>query len=250
MATGIHCTRLRSRRRCTRPFPARIYGSYRMGGMARSSAKWRDLSRAPRSPSSTASGRSRRGEPQNTALEPTARTERKKNHRRTMPYRESTMRRTLAAAGLLLFVANSLSAESRIEKNVVYGMYSGLALLMDVHHPAIPNGHAIVFVQGSGFSAALGFNAAPLKERPTVPDFAARLTASGHTVSAMNHRAVPRFQYPAAVEDVQRAVRFIRANAETYGIDPDHIGAAGGSSGGHLVSMLGTLDGKGDPEDL
>ena len=160
------------------------------------------------------------------------------------------MRRTLAAAGLLLFVANSLSAESRIEKNVVYGMYSGLALLMDVHHPAVPNGHGIVFVQGSGFSAALGFNAAPLKEGPTVPDFAARLTASGYTVFAVNHRAVPRFQYPAAVEDVQRAVRFIRANAETYGIDPDHIGAAGGSSGGHLVSMLGTLDGEGDPEDL
>src|SRR5262249_56577858 len=45
----------------------------------------------------------------------------------------------------------------------------------------------------------------------------------------------------------QRATRFIRANAARYGIRADRIGALGGSSGGHLVSMLGTLDGKGDP---
>jgi acetyl esterase/lipase len=51
------------------------------------------------------------------------------------------------------------------------------------------------------------------------------------------------------VEDVQRAVRFIRYHAEEYGINPDRIGAIGGSSGGHLVSMLGVLDGKGDPDD-
>jgi dipeptidyl aminopeptidase/acylaminoacyl peptidase len=44
-------------------------------------------------------------------------------------------------------------------------------------------------------------------------------------------------------------VRFIRHNAARYGIRPDRIGALGGSSGGHLVNMLGTLDGKGDPED-
>jgi len=162
---------------------------------------------------------------------------------------ENTMRRSIVVAGLLLFVANSLNAQTRIEKNVIYGMYSGLALLMDVYHPAAPNGHAIVFVAGSAFSAPLALNATPLKEGPTVQDFATKLTASGYTVFAVNHRAAPRFQYPAAVEDVQRAVRFIRANAATYMIDPNRIGAAGGSSGGHLVSMVGTLDGKGDPED-
>ena len=52
-----------------------------------------------------------------------------------------------------------------------------------------------------------------------------------------------------SVKDVQRAVRFVRANAETYGIDPDHIGAIGGSSGGHLVSMIALKDGKGNPDD-
>jgi acetyl esterase/lipase len=51
------------------------------------------------------------------------------------------------------------------------------------------------------------------------------------------------------VEDVQRAVRFVRNQAKRFGINADRIGASGGSSGGHLVSMLGTHDGKGRPED-
>lgn len=61
----------------------------------------------------------------------------------------------------------------------------------------------------------------------------------------VTHRAAPRFHFPAAVEDAQRAVRYLRHNAARYGIDKDRIGALGASSGGHLVSMLGTLDGKG-----
>ena len=76
------------------------------------------------------------------------------------------------------------------------------------------------------------------------------LTEAGYTVFAITHRATPTFRYPAAVEDVQRAVRFIRHNAAKYGIDPTRIGGSGGSSGGHLVSMLGTMDGAGDPNDV
>ncbi|MEZ5402106.1 MAG: alpha/beta hydrolase [Bryobacteraceae bacterium] len=72
-----------------------------------------------------------------------------------------------------------------------------------------------------------------------------KLTAAGYTAFVITHRAAPRFHYPAAVEDAQRAVRFVRYHAARYGIDKDRIGAFGASSGGHLVSMLGTLDGKG-----
>jgi acetyl esterase/lipase len=75
------------------------------------------------------------------------------------------------------------------------------------------------------------------------------LVDAGYTLFTVNHRATPRFQYPAAVDDVQRAVRFVRHYAKDYSIDPYRIGAMGGSSGGHLVSMLGVLDGKGDPND-
>ena len=157
----------------------------------------------------------------------------------------------LGCTGMLLAMLPlwAAGAERHLETNVVYGMYSGLALLMDVHRPANPNGYGIILVSGSGWTAPMAYSAAPLKSITPSLQYAKPLVAAGYTVFSVNHRALPRFHYPAAVEDVQRAVRFVRSNAASFGIRPDRIGAAGGSSGGHLVSMLGTLDGKGNPED-
>ena len=53
---------------------------------------------------------------------------------------------------------------NRVETNVVYAMYSGLALLLDVYHPEDPNGYGSVHISGSGWSAPLGPDASPLKE--------------------------------------------------------------------------------------
>ncbi len=159
------------------------------------------------------------------------------------------MNRLMAITALLMCTAGQLVAQSTVEKNVVYGMHSGLALLMDVYFPAASKERAVVFVPGSAWSRPLGYDAPQLKDAPIAQDFAKALTDAGYTVFALNHRATPRFQYPAPVEDVQRAVRFIRANAARFGIDPQAIGASGASSGGHLVSMVGTLDGEGDPAD-
>ena len=143
-------------------------------------------------------------------------------------------------------------AQARVESNIIYGMYSGLALLLDVHHPEKPNGYAILFIPGSGWHASLSYEAGQLKDAVKDPfhgEFFQPLVSSGYTVFVINHRAAPRFRYPAAVEDAQRAVRFIRHNAKRFGINPDRIGGVGYSSGGHLVSMLGVLDGKGDSTD-
>jgi acetyl esterase/lipase len=156
----------------------------------------------------------------------------------------------VAVIWLLLLAFSALAtAQARVEKNVVYGMYSGTALLLDVHYPARPNGFGIMFIPGSGWGAPLGYSARPLKESDQVGMYVPTLTQAGYTVFTITHRATPTFRYPAAIEDVQRAARFIRSKAATYGIDPDHIGGSGGSSGGHLVSMLGTLDGAGNPDD-
>ena len=153
----------------------------------------------------------------------------------------------------VVLVVQPLQAQSRVGTNVVYGMYSGLALLMDVYYPEKPNGHGIVYIVGSGWHAPLSYGAWQLKEeegddaRPGAR--AASLLDAGYTVFVINHRAAPRFRYPAPVEDAQRAVRFIRHHAERYGINPERIGGVGHSSGGHLVAMLGTLDGTGDASD-
>jgi acetyl esterase/lipase len=149
----------------------------------------------------------------------------------------------------LTFAAGLIAAEPAVQSNVIYGMYSGTALLLDVHRPANPNGYGIIFISGSGWTAPMAYSAEPLKSGAQSRQYAPPLVAAGYTVFSLNHRALPRFRYPAAVEDVQRAVRFIRHNAASFGIRPDRIGAIGGSSGGHLVSMLGTLDGKGKPDD-
>ena len=156
----------------------------------------------------------------------------------------------MAMAGLALLGLNvAAAAQGRVEKNVVYGMYSGSALLLDVHYPAQPNGLGIVFIAGSGWNSALGYGATPLKESPQVEIYVPSLTQAGYIVFTVTHRATPAFRYPVPVEDAQRAVRFIRHNAAKYGIDPTRIGGSGGSSGAHLVSMLATMDGIGDPDD-
>ena len=160
-----------------------------------------------------------------------------------------TLIRTAAAGMLLLGLAAAAPAQSRIERNIVYGMYSGTALLLDVHHPARPNGVGIVFIPGSGWNAPLGYSSPPLKESPQVDIYVPSLLDAGYTVFAITHRATPTFRYPAQLEDAQRAVRFIRRNAAKFGIDPARIGGSGGSSGAHLVSLLATMDGAGDSTD-
>jgi acetyl esterase/lipase len=150
--------------------------------------------------------------------------------------------------GLVCFAA----AHAEVEKNVVYGMVSGLALLMDVHRPEKPNGYGVMFVAGSGWNARLVYGARPLKEEQ-IGDWGPALLRAGYTVFAINHRAAPRFQYPAPVEDVQRAVRFLRHHAKRFGIDPGKLGGVAGSSGGHLVglvAMLGAGGVKGDPDPV
>lgn len=80
-------------------------------------------------------------------------------------------------------------------------------------------------------------------------EYGRRFAEAGYTAFVINHRTSPRFRYPAAIEDAQRAVRFIRHNASAYGIDARRLGAWGASSGGHLATLLGTLDGTGDAND-
>ncbi len=157
---------------------------------------------------------------------------------------------TQAVLATCLILTGACSvAEPRIDKNQVYGMYSGLALTMDVYYPESPNGYGIVFISGSGWTRELSLDATPLTQTGQELVYAVPLAEAGYTVFNINHRAAPRFRYPAPVEDAQRAVRYIRHNAADFNIDPDRIGAMGGSSGAHLSTMLALMDGDGDPED-
>ena len=67
-----------------------------------------------------------------------------------------------------------------------------------------------------------------------------KLLESGFAVIAINHRSSSDAAYPAQINDVKAAIRFVRANADKYKIDASFIGITGFSSGGHLASLAGT----------
>ena len=158
------------------------------------------------------------------------------------------LRHVWRGTALMLLLASAAFAQ-RVEKNVVFGMYSGAALLMDVYHPVQSNGLGLLVIQGSGWYLPQRYDAPALKDDPMVMTYGRRFAEAGYTAFVINHRAAPRFRYPAPIEDAQRAVRFIRHNAGTYAIDGRRLGAWGASSWGHLAALLGTLDGAGDPSD-
>lgn len=70
----------------------------------------------------------------------------------------------------------------------------------------------------------------------------ARLLAQGVAVASLDYRLAPAHRFPAQIVDVTYAVRYLRSNAEKLKIDPNRIAAFGTSAGGHLASLLGTID--------
>jgi acetyl esterase/lipase len=125
----------------------------------------------------------------------------------------------------------------KVEHNVTYGTADGVALKMDVYYPEMAEGviPAVIYVHGGAWiegDKETGVGATEIPE----------LRSRGYLVAAVNYRLAPEYKFPAQIEDVKCAVRFLRANAANYGIDPDRIGAWGGSAGGHLVALLGVTD--------
>lgn len=76
---------------------------------------------------------------------------------------------------------------------------------------------------------------------------ARHLTGEGFAVASVNYRLSGHATFPAQIHDCKTAIRFLRANADKYGLDPDRVGVWGSSAGGHLVSLLGT---SGDVKEL
>jgi acetyl esterase/lipase len=136
-------------------------------------------------------------------------------------------------------IAPADGADYDRREDVIYGRKYGTALTMDVFTPKEgANGLGLIFVVSGGWFSA--HEAIPV---PLVEPFVAR----GYTVFAVVHGSQPRFTIPEILEDMNRAVRFIRFHADDYGIDPDRLGIYGGSAGGHLSLMQATAGDGGDP---
>ena len=71
---------------------------------------------------------------------------------------------------------------------------------------------------------------------------------AGMVAFVVKYRLGPKYHHPVELGDAQRAVRFVRAHAKEFGVDPSRVGALGFSAGGHLVSTLETHFDAGDPK--
>ena len=131
------------------------------------------------------------------------------------------------------------------QRGIVYGERRGVPLTLDVLTPPSPNGLGIVFMVSGGWKPGTD---------SLRPWLMAPLLRRGYTVLAVYHVSQPEATVDEIFADVSRAVRFIRHHAADYRIDPNRLGVAGGSAGGHLSLMLATRGGPGptdspDPVD-
>jgi acetyl esterase/lipase len=118
-------------------------------------------------------------------------------------------------------------------RGLVYGVANGHELLLNAAIPArgerpFP---AVVLIHGAWSKRPLdGWD-----------HWMARFAGQGFVAVAIRYRYLPEHHFPAQVEDIKCAVRYLRANANDLKIDPHHIGAMGYSAGGHLALMLGIV---------
>jgi acetyl esterase/lipase len=125
-------------------------------------------------------------------------------------------------------------------EDIVYGRKFGTALTMDVFTPRERvNGLGVILVVSGGWFSA---------HEAIQPMFVERLIARGYTVFAVVHGSQPKFTIPEILQDMNRAVRFVRFHARDYKIDPERIGIYGASAGGHLSLMQGTAGDRGNSD--
>ena len=123
--------------------------------------------------------------------------------------------------------------------DVVYGRRDGIALTMDVFQPKRSNGAAVVQVISGGYFSA---------HEQIEPALFQPLLDRGYTVFAVVPGSQPLYQVPEIRANLNRAVRFIRHNAQDYRIDPDRIGITGSSAGGNLSLLVATDGDSGNPQ--
>ena len=156
------------------------------------------------------------------------------------------MKLNLAPAFLILVILLSPSSSRAADEpsfvraeDVVYGRKFGTALTMDIFTPrGHANGLGVIWVASHGFVSS---------HDDIKLVFVERLVARGYTVFAVVHGCQPKFTVPEFLQDINRAVRFIRFHAQEYKVDPDRLGIYGASAGGHLSLMQGLAGDAGDP---
>jgi len=168
--------------------------------------------------------------------------------------------RTMFVLSILCFCA-AFAAIGRAEEmpvayqateDVVYGHKDGLALTLDVVQPTEDRkGLGVILVSSGSWMSRKSDIIEEEENRRKHDHWLQGLLKGGFTLFVVRHGSGPRYTVPEMTPDINRSIRFVRANAATYGVDPDHLGITSGSSGGHLALMAAMTgdDGKPDSKD-
>lgn len=124
------------------------------------------------------------------------------------------------------------------KKDIEYGRAGDRPLLLNLYLPEGPAKPVpvLLFIHGGGWRKG---------DRADYKYYTVYYAQRGYAAATISYRLSEEAKFPAAVEDAKCAVRWVRANAETYGFDDRHIAVIGGSAGGHIAMMAGYT--AGDP---
>jgi len=137
----------------------------------------------------------------------------------------------------------------KLEKGIEYGKGGDVSLQLDLYSPKemtkpVPG---VLFIHGGAWRKG---------SREIYHAYCTKFAQRGYVAATISYRLVGVATFPAAVEDVKCAVRWMRANAERLGVDPNQIAAVGASAGGHLAMLAGyssdvpKLEGNGGHADV
>jgi len=124
-------------------------------------------------------------------------------------------------------------ADVEVLEDVVFGTVDGKELHVDIARPKQPPAEpmpAVLLIHGGGWAGGTHKGYAPVW-----------LAQHGYFPASVEYRLSGEAPWPAQIEDCKLAVRWLRANAQKYHVNPDRIGCMGHSAGGHLVACLGVL---------
>jgi acetyl esterase len=143
-----------------------------------------------------------------------------------------------AATGALVATVFALPASAanaaKVKRDVTYRTVDGQTLGLDVYQPAKKGKDrpAVVLIHGGGWRAG---------DKRVFAEQGNQLAERGFVAFSVDYRLAPDHTYPAAVDDVEAAVEWVRKHGKEYGVDRKRIGALGGSAGAHLTGMLATV---------
>ena len=144
----------------------------------------------------------------------------------------STFKKIRAAHPGIRIASHDVPASVTTVKGIAYSGRLRLDLYLPAGRSRVPG---IVLVHGGGWRSGTRDNLAPM---------AIRMAQRGYASATISYRLSGEAKYPAALDDVKAAVRWMRGHGAAYGIDSQRIAVAGGSAGGQLASLAGvTSDG-------